>query len=62
MDFSEMADWLEFKCCNDCRQGYTCQEEECSVGTEVAGIMRKMSHFCGTDSSGKSVCGFFIPE
>lgn len=62
MDTASLAEYIETKLCNDCRQGYTCNHFECEQGKKVADMLRKMEPFKGTDENGRPVSGWLIPE
>jgi len=62
MDLVQLSEWIETRICSSCRQGYTCDDYGCQQATKIADLLRRMVPFKGTDSEGKAVSGWFVPE
>ncbi len=62
MDPKQLAEWIEATLCSNCKQGYTCDNFDCEQAKKIADMLRRMTPFKGTDSQGKQVSGWVIPE
>jgi hypothetical protein len=62
MDLVQLSEWIEFRLCSPCRQGYTCDEYGCDQATKIADLLKRMAPFKGTDSQGNAVTGWFMSE
>ncbi|MEW6140557.1 MAG: hypothetical protein AB1733_20230 [Thermodesulfobacteriota bacterium] len=62
MNTQQMAEWVDARLCNQCRQGYTCDDYDCEQAKKVSEILRKMVPFAGKDRSGNEVSGWLVPE
>ena len=62
MDLKQLAEWIEARLCNNCKQGYTCDDFDCEQARKISEMLKRMTPFNGTDSQGKQVKGWLIPE
>ncbi len=62
MDLKQLAEWVEARICDPCKQGYTCDNYECDLAKKIADMLRRMVPFKGKDMDGNDVSGWLIPE
>jgi len=62
MDLKQLAEWIDATLCSNCKQGYTCDNFDCEQAQKIADILRRMTPFKGTDSQGKQVSGWLVPD
>lgn len=62
MDTKQLAEWIDARICNPCKQGYTCDDFECEQAKTIADLLKRMVPFTGKDSDGKDVSGWLVSQ